>query len=297
MADASNVAKSKRRKEIEEGIIANQYTLENWFVKIYPAYAIDLVKFSFVMKGHNGEGFDIYVSMDKMDLWCDDILSFRMQKIIEAEKAAGEKYPKTYKYITGTDGSKSVGFAPSTVKGAFAVINASVVKDGKMVFANIPVDYDWLRIMAKWFRRTSEKWFSDMAALLLDSARASRPSADDVEQPTQTETTTPPQTTPQNTQTTQTTQKKYVEERLKVSNLTESTNNPGTYIAAAETKDEEHRKVNLIFRRENIEKMGTSKWEEFRSMINAKGSLSVNARYEVDGNKYYFVELVNNKAA
>lgn len=290
MADASSVSKSKRRKEIEEGIIANQYTLENWFVKIYPAYAIDLVKFSFVMKGHNGEGFDIYVSMDKMDLWCDDILSFRMQKIIEAEKVAGEKYPKTYKYITGTDGSKSVGFAPSTANGAFAVINASVVKDGKKVFANIPVDYDWLRIMAKWFRRTSEKWFSDMAALLLDSARTSRPPADDVEQSsTQTE-ETPPQDS-------QTTQKKYVEERLKVLNLTESSNNPGTYIAAAETKDEEKRKVNLIFPKENIEKMGTSKWEEFRSMINAQGSLSINARYEVDGNKYYFVELVNKKAA
>lgn len=291
MADASNVSKSKRRKEIEEGIIANQYTLENWFVKIYPAYVIDLVRFSFVMKGHNGEGFDIYVSMDKMDLWCDDILSFRMQKIIEAEKAAGEKYPKYYKYITGTDGSKSVGFAPSTAKGAFAVINASVVKDGKKVFANIPVDYDWLRIMAKWFRRTSEKWFSDMAALLLDSAHSSRQSADDAEQSfAQTETATPPQNT-------QTTQKKCVEERLKVLNLTESANNPGTYIAAAETKDEEKRKVNLIFPKENIEKMGASKWEEFRSMINVKGSLSINAKYEVDGNKYYFVELVNKKAA
>lgn len=175
MSEAKNDSKGKRVNCAENGLIAEQYTQNGWFVKIKPIFSLDkknefaynrpTVLFSFVEKGKKGSGFDVYVDMDVFDLWADDVLDIgrTFKKTLEAESEAGEKYPVTYKYITGSNGEKSVGFCKSTARGAFATVNGSTVKDGKKVFANVPVDYNWLRICMKWYRRVTAPYFAMMA--------------------------------------------------------------------------------------------------------------------------------------
>lgn len=175
MENNSTPARAKRVEWADEGIIAAQYTLKGWFVKVKPVFSLDgknsfaagkpSVLFSFVEKGKKGSGFDVYVDMDVFDLWADDVLdvTHTFKKTIEAEKAAGKQYPETYKYVAGKNGEKSVGFCPSTANGAFATVNGVTVKDGKRVYANVPVDYNWLRTTMKWYRRVTAPYFAMVA--------------------------------------------------------------------------------------------------------------------------------------
>lgn len=110
-------SKSKLRAMLEQGCIAECYTLNGYFVKVYPCFEIDKVKFSFVMKGKKGEGFDIYVDTDDFSLLCDDIESFRMAQKIS--KDAGQ-YPGAWKYTTGENGALSVAIGKSQ-KGGIVV--------------------------------------------------------------------------------------------------------------------------------------------------------------------------------
>lgn len=170
----NNSSETKRETLADKGILAEQYTQNGWFVKVYPAYAIGRVKFSFVMKGKKGEGFDIYLPIDKFDNWADDILDKTICRVIAEEKKNNEKYPKAYKIITGDNGQKHVGFAPSTIDGCFVTINGKTQKDGKNIFANVPADYYWLRTLAKKFRATSKKYYEDEAASILKAASSYR---------------------------------------------------------------------------------------------------------------------------
>jgi len=141
----SNAKKSRLEKRAMDGCIAEQFTQNGWFVKIKPALSIDKLVFSFVEKGKQGAGFDVYMDIELAMEWAKDICSGRFFSIISKEKEAGEKYPVTYKYVTGENASKSVGFCASTSNGNAATINGSSVENGKRVFANIPLDYWWLR--------------------------------------------------------------------------------------------------------------------------------------------------------
>lgn len=169
---ANEVKASKRQKMASEGVLNEQYTLNSWFVKIKAAYGIDRVCFSFVEKGKNGKGFDVYVELDTFCNWMEDVQNYRMYKIIEAEKASGEKYPKSYKFITGVNGEKSVGFAPATSNAAFVVINGTYKSDSGTQYANVPVDYNWLRTTARWFFLTSNKWYENMAVATVKGSNA-----------------------------------------------------------------------------------------------------------------------------
>lgn len=148
--------KSRRQMMAEEGCINEQYTLDGYFVKVKPAFEITKIVFCFVMKGHKGAGFDIYMDIDRFDNWADDILNYKFERIMADEKASGAKYPKHYKYTTGNNGEKSVGFANAS-NGNGYVINGVTVIDGKKTIANVPVDMDWLRTTAKYFRRAAEQ--------------------------------------------------------------------------------------------------------------------------------------------
>lgn len=164
---------SMRQKLCVEGVIAAQYTQNGWFVKVKPAFTINKVIFSFVMKGKSGDGFDIYMDLDRFDNWVDDIQSRILLRVLAEEKAANEQYPKTYKYVTGENGEKSVGICNSS-KGASFVLNGCTVKDGSKVYANVPVDFDWLRTMAKYFKRCVEieGVFENYAKTLMEAANA-----------------------------------------------------------------------------------------------------------------------------
>lgn len=196
MADNNtSYSKAKRMQLIEEGIIASQFTQKGWFVKIKPVFSLKnddsfesrkpSILFSFVEKGKSGSGFDIYCDIDVFDNWADDVLDVAktFKKTLEAEKSAGEKYPKTYKYITGSNGEKSVGFCPSTLNGAFATVNGVTVKNGAKVFANVPVDYDWLKTTMKWYKRISSAWYRAMAEQTYQNAMKyhQRPQEEDAE--------------------------------------------------------------------------------------------------------------------
>lgn len=174
----NNDKKSLRKKYAEEGCLNAAFTLDGWFVKIKPAYDIDKVVFSFVKKGTDGKtSFDVYLDMDIFDLWMDDVSTYRMKKVIDTEKANGEKYPKEYKSVTGENGSFTVGVCASEKLAGMYVINGSGKhkEDGKLtgnlLRAFVPVDYNWLRITAKYYKRTCTEHFSELSGIILSESR------------------------------------------------------------------------------------------------------------------------------
>jgi len=164
---------SKRREMANEGVLHSQFTQNGWFVKIKPAFSIERVVFSFVQKGTNGSGFDIYMDMDVFRIWMEDVRSGAFARTIAAEKAAGEKYPKAYKYTTGESAEKSVGFGVTTGS-SFCVINGKTFKDGKNVYANIPVDLTWMRVLAMYFFGVAEEKYKELFAATLNGSNAYR---------------------------------------------------------------------------------------------------------------------------
>ncbi len=152
MAEASR-DKSYAQQAAEENMILDGWS-QTWGIRVYPWYSNDKLKFSFIEIGSAGKGksFDIYVNAQKpdtmgmcMDTWAYDILDGTFSQIIKAEKAAGEKYPKYYKIVTGGSGEKSVGIMGSDTPGNY-VINA---KNGDGKYCNIKITYAALRLFAR----------------------------------------------------------------------------------------------------------------------------------------------------
>ena len=153
MAKASRTI-SHIEEQMSQNAIYDAWT-QTWGIKVYPAYGIDKLKFSFIEKGASGKGksFDIYVECLRdgaqcFDNWAYDIMHGRFEKILALEKQSGEKYPKTYKYTTGENAEKQIGIMNSTSGGY--CINASVPgEDGKKNYCNIPVSFHDLRHIAE----------------------------------------------------------------------------------------------------------------------------------------------------
>lgn len=137
---------SKLRSFLADGCLAAFYTLDSWFVKIYPVLSIDKVKFSFAEKGKKGKGFDVYVDTPVFLLLCRDILSGRLWKLIEADKS---DYPSAWNYRTGQNGTKELHLG----KGKRGVVLQGRYnggdEGGKCGF--IPLSCEDLRIMAELF--------------------------------------------------------------------------------------------------------------------------------------------------
>ena len=136
---------SKMRKMLQDGAIAQWYTLNGWFVRIYPALGIDKVRFSFVEKGKQGTGFDVYVDTLDFQLLCDDIKSGMMRRLIAEDKG---QYPAAWTYRTGENASKTIAIGKSRNGGV--LISGS--DNMKKMRGNIPLTgYDDLREMALLF--------------------------------------------------------------------------------------------------------------------------------------------------
>lgn len=275
----------------EEGILGSAYTEDKWFVKLKPILSLDgknefaknrpSILFAFVEKGKQGNGFDIYVDIDRFDNWADDVLSVneRFKKIIEMERQNKVQYPTTYKYITGSNGEKSVGFAPAN-KG-FAVINGMTIKDGKKVYANIPVDYDWIKTVFKKYRRVSRAYLEMLAQQTLKNSVAQwkKPqNENDMQEP---EPGTTKVSVSENSLSESVPEKEeppvsepsYASQKLTVKNTTplKKLNNGGGFALQGKINGNGETK-NIIFLNDSINKMEPGKWENFSKAVSSKSN-------------------------
>lgn len=122
---------------------------KSWGLIVRPWFSADKLVFSFIEKGKNGAGFDIFIDCQKdgaqcFDNWAYDILhDRRLEYILANEKKQGQKYPAHYKYVTGESGNKSIGIANANNGGY--IINGMVDK----TYANVMVGYHDLRHLAE----------------------------------------------------------------------------------------------------------------------------------------------------
>lgn len=142
---------SYMEEDAKEGILFEAWT-QQWGMKVYPWYSMDRLKFSFIDKGAKGKGKSFDVCVNTMKSYAFDFETMKHEvlhdirtpfdfvTILAAEKASGEKYPKRYHFVTGSNGEKSVGFCNSTKSDGYTV-NASAIVNGKKEFCNIPVSY------------------------------------------------------------------------------------------------------------------------------------------------------------
>lgn len=156
---------SKRGQMAKDGVLAENFTQNGWFCKIKPAFAIAKLKFSFVKKGTKAkESFDVYMDIEDMIIWSEDIRNKDFFRILDSEAKGGEKYPKHYKIETGEGAAKSVGFMVSS-NGLGYVINGKTFVNGKNIYANVPVDRTWVRKFSFWFDicLKESQWVENMA--------------------------------------------------------------------------------------------------------------------------------------
>lgn len=171
MAEASR-DKSYIFSNAEKGAFCTLWG-EKWGVSVYPAYGIDKIHFSFIEKGSEGKGksFDIYMDTIRdglgcFDNWAEDILDGTMFRILKAEKDAGEKYPKYYKYNTGAKAEKSVGIMCSSKSGMY-VLNAGPGVDN--IHANVVIGRNDLIRLARRFRSTYAGRMAQLDALMMNT--------------------------------------------------------------------------------------------------------------------------------
>lgn len=179
---SENEKKSKRRIYAEEGLLNAAFTLNGWFVKLKPAYAIDKMVFCFVKKNTKAaQSFNVYMDLDDFDIWMTDVESFRMKKIIDEEGKAKKTLPETYKIVTGEKGAFTVGICKSSNGDGYVINGHGKKKEkgsyvGDFMNAFVPVSYDWLRITAKYYKMTVKKHFDELSDLiLLESSRQHDP--------------------------------------------------------------------------------------------------------------------------
>ncbi len=161
---------SRNQSHIAEQLSGNcifETWTQQWGLKIYPAYQIDKLKFSFIDKGSSGKGnsFDIFMECRKADAacfdnWAYDILHVRLERALAAEKQNGEKYPKAYAYATGENAEKHIGICNST-KGGYCINAQSMItpegkNEAQKVYCNIPISFHSLRYIAEMYYDTYE---------------------------------------------------------------------------------------------------------------------------------------------
>lgn len=145
--DISNI-----EADCAEGLLFCGWT-NKWGVKVYPWYEKDLVTFAFIEKGKQGKGKSFDVSVPAKKNYIFDFADFAHEilhdvrtpydfvSVMKSEREQGEQYPKRYRFSSGSDGEKSLGFCNSNLDGGEYCLNASAVKDGKKVIVNMPMSY------------------------------------------------------------------------------------------------------------------------------------------------------------
>ena len=146
---------TKFRDQLAEGCIMEVYTRSD-FVKVYPAFGIDKIQFSFVKIGSGGqEKLDVYVGLNEFNNLCENIEDKSFQIALRNDK---EQYPSAWKINTGTKGTKhvAVGTMISQNDNQPAMfINGSDGASKKRFF--VMTTYADLQNMAFWFDIASGK--------------------------------------------------------------------------------------------------------------------------------------------
>lgn len=176
MAEGTHRDISNIEEQYSEGELFRAWT-NRWGLKVYPWYNMDLVKFSFIEKGKDGKGNSFNISIpakknyafDFTDM-CHEILQdiktpFDFFEILKKEKEAGEQYPKRYKFISGSEGEKMLGFCNSKTEGMYC-INASTMKDGKKVVVTMPLSYYDIYEIATVFSETYQERREELKQIL-----------------------------------------------------------------------------------------------------------------------------------
>lgn len=157
----------------QEGLIGAIYTQNGWFVKIKPATTIYKVLFSFVKKGSSGkESFDIYMPVQKFQLLCEDIKSYRFYNLCKLDKqkqeTSGKYFPGAFQFVTGENGQKLIKMGAS--KNGGIVIQGTI--DMKS-WASVPTDYETLREVAFWWDcySSASNWMLNAGSQILSGTR------------------------------------------------------------------------------------------------------------------------------
>lgn len=162
--DRREKKESKMRRMLRSGCIAEFYTLSGYFVKVYPCFPIDKVKFAFVEKGKKGAGFDVYVGTTEFMFLCEEILNGVMARKIAAD---GGEYPNAWKYVTGENASKELVIGKSKKGGI--VIQGRDKANKKNAFVPV-LTYEGLKSMAKLYWMIAglmpvSRYYADLVAI------------------------------------------------------------------------------------------------------------------------------------
>lgn len=282
----SEKKKSKREVMAETGVLQSSFSNTN-FVKWYPAYEIDKVKVAFVVKNSSGKGFDVFVDLDKFDLLCDDILSMALARKLAEEKSTPEnKYPYSWEHVTGENGQKKIRISKGKKAGTVAVYGTN---GGDSM--TIPMSYDELRIMAKWFKRTSAARFETLTALTLEGMHKYRfePAPEDEE-------------TPASVSETGKTERPVANDSNSDLAADEKMLSFATQEAVRHVKDslyvvkalagEERAEVDVYFNAESIESMGADKWERLKTS-SAEKKWKLTAKVKENNGAYLVLQLAS----
>lgn len=128
-----------------EGCIGEFYGKEK-FVRIYPLFSIDRVKFSFIQKGTGGVHLDIYVKLypDFKNLMLD-ALGKRRNLYLDIQ-ADNSPYPSARKYVSGDSGQNNLAIGKG--QSGNPVIQGRSQDAGNYM---IPFSYEELQETAYWF--------------------------------------------------------------------------------------------------------------------------------------------------
>lgn len=276
--------KSLIEENAEKGVLGAIHTQKN-FVKFYPAYQIDKVKLSFVKTGTKGEGFDIYLDILTFDNLADEILSGKLyKKLLSEQVTESNKYPFSFRFVTGENAEKEV----KLMKAQKADVNI-YGKSGKD-YMNIPCSYDELRNISKLFKLTVKKRMEYLTSLYADyetkqseyrNVEDDKPVIHEEEEHGETESCTE--------KSTETAESENPIVIYKLATIGEMKKKKNLYVVEVQDEEDPEPKK-LFFNEQSIQAISTEMFEKLCNKIK-KGSVSMNAKVEENGNNLLFINF------
>lgn len=278
--------KSLIEENAEKGVLGAIHTQKN-FVKFYPAFQIDKVKLSFVKTGTKGEGFDIYIDILTFDNLADEILSGKLyKKLLSEQVTESNKYPFSFRFVTGENAEKEV----KLMKAQKADVNI-YGKSGKE-YMNIPCSYDELRNISKLFKLTVKKRMEHLVSLYEDfetkqseyrNVEDDKPVIHDEEdEQEQAESCTEKSSEPA-------TESDNPVVIYKLATIGEMKKKKNLYVVEVQD-DEDPEPKKLFFNEQSIQAISSEMFEKLCNKIK-KGSVSMNAKVEENGNNLLFINF------